>query len=99
MKTSTGKNPPRIEPAVEIELTFPAVRPVPCTELTSKRTEKGETHPSKITGIAKSKIIPNNDPKKRRPLPVLKPCWASPKNGLLKRGIRSIHRAENPISW
>src|SRR5690349_12264355 len=97
--TSTGKNVPRIEPRVESELFEPAVFPALPTPFTLSRIAKGETQPSKIRGIEKSRMIPASEPKNNPPSTFRKPSLDHCKIGLLSTGISPIAKAAQAVNW
>src|SRR3989441_5213762 len=61
---STGRNDPRILPVVEIAYNDPLVRPLCPTSLVTSRIANGDTRPSKVTGMAKRRIVPRRELKK-----------------------------------
>src|SRR5437879_1213347 len=64
MKMNTGRNEPRILPAVEMAYSEPLIRPLAPILFVAKRMANGETRPSKVKGIAKSNNVPSNELKK-----------------------------------
>ena len=50
ISSTTGRNVPRIDPAVESAYRRPAISPARSTESTASRTANGETIPSRVIG-------------------------------------------------
>ncbi len=91
--TRAGRNVPRMLPAVDRAKMRPAVRPASSTPVAARRTAKGVTMPSRITGGAKSASEAANEPTTAPTEIVSMPRTDRSRNGRATNGTAAINAA------
>ena len=98
ISTTTGRNVPRIAPAVESAYIRPAISPARSTESTPSRTANGEAIPSSVIGTENSAIEAKNEPRKAPTEASANALTAADSSGSAMKGMIAIAIAAHSIS-
>src|SRR5689334_15583978 len=98
MSQRTGRNDPRILPAVEMAYSDPLVRPLCPTSFVTNRIANGDTRPSKVTGTANRRIVPSRELKKILTETCASPVTDHARTLSLMNGNTAIEKAAPAVS-